>query len=202
MSQYDSQFSLSPNQQDLLVAALGSNQPSGLNKASANNMGLKPSAKEMDGHVPEKQNGYQNSTNDYFNTSAQTTETPSQFLEVDDSPYLGYDLDADGDDQFDFDSNGRFIGDYPGEGSQGGSNDLHEKRKSIDGNEDDDEGGGKRRESEGGTGKKPGRKPLTAEPTSVSHTVRNIWLFLTVSRSAKHKTGLPNELSANARRDI
>lgn len=77
----------------------------------------------------------------------------------DDSPYLDFDIDGDGDESYDFDGNGQMIGDIPG--------DLHEKRKSFDGN-DDDEGGGKRREGEDKSGKKPGRKPLTSEPTTVS----------------------------------
>lgn len=47
--------------------------------------------------------------------------------------------------------------------------DTHDKRKI---NEDDgpagDDGGGKRREGDDKTAKKPGRKPLTSEPTTVS----------------------------------
>jgi AP-1-like factor len=77
----------------------------------------------------------------------------------DESPFLDFDPDADFDESFDFDENARMIGDIPGE--------LHDKRKSIDGKDDDDEGGGKRREGEDKTAKKPGRKPLTSEPTSV-----------------------------------
>lgn len=79
----------------------------------------------------------------------------------DDSPFLDFDPEADfGDDTFDFDDDSRMIGDLPG--------DLHDKRKSVDGKDDDDEGGGKRREGEDKTtAKKPGRKPLTSEPTSV-----------------------------------
>ena len=77
----------------------------------------------------------------------------------DESPFLDFDPDADFDESFDFDENARMIGDIPGE--------LHDKRKSLDGKDDDDEGGGKRREGEDKTAKKPGRKPLTSEPTSV-----------------------------------
>lgn len=174
MSFYDSQFSLSPNQQDLLVAALASNQPSSLNKSST-------VQKDQENKGAGRRNGYQSMTNDYFNPSPQKTGTSGQFLEADDSPYLGYDLDADGDDQFDFDNSGQLIDDLPGDSSQVDSNDLHDKRKSIgDKEDDDDEGGGKRRESEGGNSKKPGRKPLTAEPTTVSRTSRLFWDFLTI----------------------
>lgn len=80
----------------------------------------------------------------------------------DESPFLNFDPDGDFDDSFGYDDSSRMIGDLPDEG------DLHEKRKSMDGKDDDDEGGGKRREGDDKTAKKPGRKPLTSEPTSVS----------------------------------
>jgi AP-1-like transcription factor len=168
MSRSDPQYHLSPNQQDLLVAALASNQPSSLERPSANSAAMSASEKEMDNNDSIMQNRYQNSTDNYFNTSAQTTDTPGRFPLIDDSPYLGFDPNADGDDQLEFDSNGQLIDDFAGDASQGDSADLHEKRKSFGDKEDDEEGGGKRRESEGALGKKPGRKPLTAEPTSVS----------------------------------
>jgi AP-1-like transcription factor len=83
---------------------------------------------------------------------------------TDESPYL--DFDVDGEDGFNFDDEGQMIGDLPGDNS---GNDEHHKRKSIPDDEEDDEGGGKRREGDDKSGKKPGRKPLTSEPTSVSH---------------------------------
>jgi AP-1-like transcription factor len=165
MSRSDSQYQLSPNQQDLLVAALVSNQPSSLQKASSGGA-MNASDKDNENDVLVKQNGYQSNTNDYFSQSAQNTLTADQLLEADDSPHLGFDLDADGDDHFDFESNGQMIDDFPGDTTD--LNDLHEKRKSLDDGDNDDEGGGKRREGEGGSNKKPGRKPLTAEPTTVS----------------------------------
>lgn len=83
-----------------------------------------------------------------------------------DSPFLEYDPEFD--DQLDFDSNDQdLIGPLPGLQSLD-EHDLHEKRKSLEGKDDDEEGGGKRRESEDKASKKPGRKPMTNEPTSVS----------------------------------
>ncbi|RMZ83141.1 hypothetical protein DV738_g1380, partial [Chaetothyriales sp. CBS 135597] len=83
----------------------------------------------------------------------------------DESPYLDFDNDGEFDDSFDLDPDARMIGDLPGE--QLPTNDeLHDKRKSMDGKDGDDEGGRKRREGEDKTGKRPGRKPLTSEPTS------------------------------------
>ncbi|OCT48289.1 putative bZIP transcription factor (AP-1) [Cladophialophora carrionii] len=131
---------LSPEQQDLLMAALNSNQSpkqSGIQKTAPQNVNFTPSMSAPD------------SGNLDFS---------------DDSPFLDFDPDADfGDDSFDFDANHRMIGDIPDEPL---SHDLHDKRKSVDGKDEDDEGGGKRREGEDKTAKKPGRKPLTSEPTS------------------------------------
>lgn len=57
------------------------------------------------------------------------------------------------------------IGSLPGDSPEGESN---EKRKSPDEDGDEDEeGGGKRREGDDKQAKKPGRKPLTSEPTTV-----------------------------------
>jgi len=59
------------------------------------------------------------------------------------------------------------IGKLPGSSSDGDT-ETHDKRQHPDDDDDDEEdGGGKRREGDKGS-KKPGRKPLTNEPTSVS----------------------------------
>ncbi|KIV83592.1 hypothetical protein, variant [Exophiala sideris] len=124
---------LSPEQQDLLMAALNSNQSSTGQKTSSHGLDFTPSMSSAPG-----------SGNLNFS---------------DESPFLDFDPQVDfGDESFDFDENARMIGDIPGM--------LHDKRKSVDGKDDDDEGGGKRREGEDKTAKKPGRKPLTSEPTS------------------------------------
>ncbi|KAI1625395.1 fungal AP-1-like factor [Exophiala viscosa] len=124
---------LSPEQQDLLMAALNSNQSSTGRKTSSHGLDFTPSMSSAPG-----------SGNLNFS---------------DESPFLDFDPQVDfGDESFDFDENARMIGDIPGV--------LHDKRKSIDGKDDDDERGGKRREGEDKTAKKPGRKPLTSEPTS------------------------------------
>lgn len=197
MEQSDSQYRLSPNQQDLLAAAPSSNQPSGLKKAPAKPKTLM--APEKENGVSSMPNGYHSNSDDYLNPSAQPTPT---FPQADDSPYLGFDLDVEGDDQFDFDSNENLMDDFPPDSSLVDSGDLHDKRKSVDGKDDDDEGRGKRRETEGGKAKKPGRKPLTAEPTSVRRQLQRLPCSLTIPRNAKHKTVLPNEPSATARRSI
>jgi hypothetical protein len=128
------------------------------------------------------------------------TSPPSGHFDFgpDDSPYLDFDIDGEGDDSLDFDGQGQMIGDLPETTSE-----LHDKRKSIDG-KDGDEGGGKRRESEDKTGKKPGRKPLTSEPTTVSiDDSFPAWDESNfASRNVKRRIGPPNEHSGNERRSI
>lgn len=68
----------------------------------------------------------------------------------------------DGDTSFDLD-NTDLSGVYPGDIE---SNDIHDKRKASDASDDSEEGDPKRREGEDKQAKKPGRKPLTTEPTT------------------------------------
>jgi AP-1-like transcription factor len=128
---------LSPEQQDLLMAALNSNNS--------------PSQTITQKNTPSS-----------LNFTPNMSAPGSGNLDFsDDSPFLDFDPDADFDESFDYDENSRMIGDIPDD-----TGDRHEKRKSFDGEEDDDEGGGKRREGEDKVPKKPGRKPLMVEPTS------------------------------------
>lgn len=87
------------------------------------------------------------------------------------SPFIDYDYEFDGADGFDYefanDSQGQMIGKLPGTSSDGDA-ETHDKRSHPDDDGDEDEGGGKRREGDEKSSKKPGRKPLTSEPTSVS----------------------------------
>ena len=134
MSAQDPQLYLSPGQQDLLMAALNSNQPAASDHSRS-------------------------SPNDLFESPPDTFDD----LNGDDNAYLDFDVDGDGD----YDENYDYDGSPEKSVDAGSHGDLHDKRKSIDGNEDDEEGGGKRREGDDKTSKKPGRKPLTSEPTSV-----------------------------------
>jgi AP-1-like transcription factor len=143
-------FILTPQQQSLLFAALNSNKAAGSSANNANSLS------------PES-----------FNTSpVQTRDSGPQ-----ESPYLdNYDYDFGPDSSFDFDfahdSQARMIGDLPDAAkSESTENENSEKRSHPD---DDDEdlqngtpNGAKRRESTEKVAKKPGRKPLTSEPTSV-----------------------------------
>ncbi|KAL1801726.1 hypothetical protein ACET3X_002068 [Alternaria dauci] len=152
-------FYLDATQQDLLLAALASNNqnPNDLfsagfdngssNKQSANNAQFQYPLDSLD---PA-----------YFTSPQQQAPANNFNNSVDESPFVDY---LDGDNSFDFDNaDGDMIGSLPGDTPA----DSNEKRKSPgDEGDDDDEGGGKRREGEDKQAKKPGRKPLTSEPTT------------------------------------
>lgn len=141
---------LTPQQQSLLFAALNSNRANG---SPANNaMTMSPST--------------------FDSSPAQAHGMP-----LTDSPLLDFDYDfnnADSSFDFSFDNGNdtsRMIGDIPGAPSTARSEsasdqDSPDKRSHPD--DDEEENGAKRRESEDKVSKKPGRKPLTTEPTSVS----------------------------------
>jgi len=158
MSNTTSDLFLSPNQQNLLVAALTSNQPSEKQRRSAAKATSAQALRNASHSPPAMSNN---------------SAPGSGRLDYDDSPFLDSYLDGENEDSFDFDDQGQMFGDLPEDGSNdNGTADpghLHDKRKSMGGLDDDDEeGGGKRREGEEKHSKKPGRKPLTSEPTSVS----------------------------------
>lgn len=140
-------FLLTPQQQSLLFAALNSNKQS---PGAANPATISPGA---------------------FQNSAMQNTQASGFQE---SPYLdnldNLDYNDYGDSSFDFSfANGdqaAMIGDIPETvKSESTENDSHEKRSHPDDEDDLIENDPKRRESTGDK-KKPGRKPLTSEPSS------------------------------------
>ncbi|KAK7753892.1 DNA-binding transcription factor yap1 [Diatrype stigma] len=156
------QFILTPQQQNLLFRALTSNQPATNDKSPEDNT-LSPQSLTT------------SPTQNQSNSGLDLTEGPQE------SPFVDYDYDFGPDGSFDFDfnadGNAKMIGDLPGSGGSQSSkddskssspeNESSDKRGHPDEDDDDDidEGGGKRRESEK-VPKKPGRKPLTNEPSS------------------------------------
>jgi len=153
---------LTSTQQDLLLTALSSNKPkNGIDRvhldqrssaAPQNNMHAQPAA-TMDG--------------DLFISPQQASNLGSlDSLDVDGSAYLDY---LDGDTSFDFDTTDLDGQDMIGPLHNG--NERHEKRKNSDLEDDDEEfGDPKRKEGEDKQAKKPGRKPIMAEPTTVRLT--------------------------------
>ncbi|KAJ9151376.1 AP-1-like transcription factor [Pleurostoma richardsiae] len=144
-----SDFVLTPQQQNLLFAALNSNkQPT--NSPSNNAVNLSPAS---------------------LNESVQHSDMSG----MQESPFLDYDYDFGGDSSFDFDFSNtgqpKMIGDLPGASSSASkpeseNNDNPDKRSHPDDDDEDDDGDPKRRESGEKIAKKPGRKPLTTEPSS------------------------------------
>lgn len=141
-------FLLTPQQQTLLFAALNSNRPQATGSSGGGGGGLTLSPNS-------------------FESSPMQNGSSSGFQE---SPYLdNYNYEDIGDSNFDFSLMGdqpKMIGDLPETAkSDSSEGDGHEKRSHPD---DDDEGNDpKRRESTDKVPKKPGRKPLTSEPSSV-----------------------------------
>lgn len=149
-------FLLTPQQQTLLFAALNSNRETLPGPSNANPMSLPPVS---------------------FQTPSVQPKNTADGLQ--DSPFLdNYDYDF-GDSSFDFsfaDDHSKMIGDLPdaskSDGFESADNETSEKRNHPD-DEDDEDGPGndpKRRESTEKVPKKPGRKPLTSEPSSVCYT--------------------------------
>ena len=171
-STFDADLYLSPKEQDLLLTALNSNK-SGLanNNRSYPPMStnaVKPSGPRSTSNSLQFLQSGRNSLDNHDVYASPVQKTPgSGVVGVDESPFLDYDLD---DGNFDWDiSNDQMIGSLPGTSLDDDEEaDLHDKRKMSDDDAEDVDGGGKRREGDDKTSKKPGRKPLTSEPTSVS----------------------------------
>jgi len=144
-------FTLSPRQEELLFAALNSNKVPNIDTfQSKDGLPMAPSS---------------------FSESPLQAPGSGTLNGFEDSPFIDYDYEFDADGSFDYDfsndSQGQMIGKLPGSSSDGDA-DTHDKRSHPEDDGDDEEGGGKRREGDEKSSKKPGRKPLTSEPTSVS----------------------------------
>jgi AP-1-like transcription factor len=155
-------FLLTPQQQTLLFAALNSNRQNlaGTTNPNPNPMALPP-----------------------VSFQAPAVQPKSTINGLQESPFLdNYDYDF-GDSSFDFsfaDDQSKMIGDLPdglpdgskSDRSDSADNETSEKRNHPDDEDDDEDGPGndpKRRESTDKVPKKPGRKPLTSEPSSVCY---------------------------------
>ncbi|KAL3264415.1 hypothetical protein ABHI18_000823 [Aspergillus niger] len=159
MTDYNSLYQhglyLSPDQQDLLLAALSSNNPPAKQQNNPH-----PPASKSD---PESTPG---TTGSYNMSPAFDPSNPHSGglgYGDDESPFLDFNPELD----FDFQGSENLIGDIPDSLPQSEEPEPGEKRKDIDGDADENEASGKkRRESDEKAAKKPGRKPLTSEPTS------------------------------------
>jgi AP-1-like factor len=147
-------LTLFAQQQSLFLATLNSNRGSAI-----------------DTFIPQSNDGIATNSMAFTESPMQQAPGSGTLNGFDDSPFIDYDYDFDADGSFGYDfgndSQGQMIGKLPGTSSDGDA-DAHDKRGHPDDDGDDEEGGGKRREGDEKPSKKPGRKPLTSEPSSVS----------------------------------
>ncbi len=171
--QLNPNLSLSPEQEDLLLAALVSNKPRGASDVShGSKMAITATTSSSSNKIKSE------STSSGRASTGTTQAKPSAPLEpsadlsllddfrLADGSLIDYNLDLGWDDPLnleDGDETGELQDEVPSNTNGDGAPDTHEKRKNPD---DDGEGGGKRREGEEKPAKKPGRKPLTSEPTT------------------------------------
>lgn len=149
-------FMLTPQQQSLLFAALNSNKQQ--NGNSGNGLTLSPDSFE---HNP------------FANGGSGLQESP--FLDT-------YNYDDVGDSSFDFsliDDQSKMIGDLPDSANSDSAGGEGNEKRSHPDDDDEDSNDPKRRESTDKLPKKPGRKPLTSEPTSVRISLRLIEYTMT-----------------------
>lgn len=178
-------FFLTPHQQSLLFTALNANKQQSAGSPANNGVSLSP-------------NSLKSSPMPSFGGAG-----------LQESPCLeNYDYDF-GDSSFDFSfasaDQAQMIGDGPGTSkSDSTENESNEKRGHPDDEEGDDSPGNdsKRHEATDKGPKKPGRKPLTSEPTTVSIVYRPGLSASNTpnSRSARPRTELRSAPSENARR--
>ena len=175
-SNFNSDLYLNPTEQGLLITALNSAKP-GANVGAQHPPVARKAEKGTPRHSHDTPQRSQSNGNSIYASPTQKTPGSGSFSNAgfDNSPYLDYELD---EANFDWDLNGEMIGSLPGGSADDEEVEQGDKRKSPD-DGDDEDGGGKRREGDDKTGKKPGRKPLTSEPTSVSQ--RHVLLVQTIS---------------------
>jgi AP-1-like factor len=155
-SLYHQGLYLSPDQQDLLLAALSSNQPP---QKQENNKQRSQTKTDADS-TPGNMSSGSFTMSPGFNHSHHNSGGLG--YGDDESPFLDFNPEID----LDFQGSEDLIGDLPGSQPPSEEYEAGDKRKDMSDNENE-ESGKKRRESDDKTAKKPGRKPLTSEPTSV-----------------------------------
>lgn len=159
-------LSLTPSQEGLLRTALSSN--------AANSNPGKPAAggssqERLHSGPKQQSNGSMALSASTYTSPTQQTPGSGHLGSHDESPFLDYDNLDDGN--FDWDNGGdQLFGDLPGT-DLNDENEHHDKRKASNDEGVDEEGSSKRREGDDKSAKKPaqkpGRKPLTGEPTTV-----------------------------------
>lgn len=198
---YGPDLALTPDQEDLLRTALSSNNPKNQSSPRISQGGASSAARPHSApKQPQNTSDYMANGPNMFASPLQETPGSGQLGGFDESPFLDYELD----DGVDWDNSGdQLFADLPGAESYG-DGEHHDKRKASTDDEDEEEGTSKRREGDDKTAKKPGRKPMTGEPTTVcSFRVcgLNIGTDTLLSRNARRRIELHKELSVSAKND-
>ncbi|KAL1964733.1 hypothetical protein VTN77DRAFT_6600 [Rasamsonia byssochlamydoides] len=211
-SLYHQPLYLSPEQQDLLLAALSSNNPpqkQGTNNPSiGSHLNTESSHSTTNNNSPSQpqSNSFDPSSSTYFESPIQDAPGSGHLtFGSDESPFLDFDPEVD----FDFQAD-QLIGDIPEFSVPTEEHESGEKRKNVEGKDEETETGKKRRESEekdkegdkdkdkdkgeGKTAKKPGRKPLTSEPTSKRKAQNRAAQRAFRERKEKHLRDLENKV--------
>ena len=161
---YGPDLTLTPDQEDLLRAALSSNNPNKSSPKISRNGTSSATRSSSDPPNLQQNTDYMANGPNMFTSPLQETPGSGQLSNFDESPLLDFELD---DTNFDWDNSGdQLFGDLPGTELYG-DGEHHDKRKASIEDEDEEEGTSKRREGDDKTAKKPGRKPMTGEPTTV-----------------------------------
>ena len=167
-AQFNPDLSLDPNQEGLLRTALSSNP---VRKTTPQRSIQNGTGTQRTQVSPKQQSGSSMANaNGLFNSPTQKTPGSEELNSFQDSPWLEYENLDDGN--FDWETNGdQLFGDLPGGDFNEDGIEQHDKRKASTDDGEGDEGSSKRREGDDKNGKKapqkPGRKPLTGEPTTV-----------------------------------
>lgn len=163
---FGADLTLTRSQEGLLRTALSSN--------STDNVSHKPNAATFNNsvsHIEPQQlsTGVMANSTNMYTSPIQQAPGSGQLDSFDESPFLDYENLEDGN--FDWENSGdQLFGDIPGT-ELNDEGEHHDKRKASVDEEDEMENSRKRREGDDKTpkktGQKPGRKPLTGEPTTV-----------------------------------
>lgn len=159
---------LNPEQQALLRSALASNKQTPVNSVSDLPNTSRPSSTMANA----KSNGNVSAARSSIDAakaypSPDDLQQPINGGRFDEGPLLDFGLE---DGNFDWDNNDDSLNFIDNNQTDGDHNEHDDKRKHPDEDDDDQEGSHKRLESEDKASRKPGRKPLTGEPTTVRAT--------------------------------
>lgn len=188
---YGPNLSLTNDERALLRTALASNSPRGSAQNSFKQSAEGGSSKtQTPDETSNRTNRSTPNTSGMFTSPEQDGPASGQFEDT--SPLGDFELE---DGNFDWDNSGELFGDLP-EMPTGEDIEHHDKRKKSADDDGQEEVSGKRRESDERGAKKPGRKPIIGEPTTVGlpscayHPLINVMSVETEGSKSSSAAGL------------